>query len=105
MSGAVHADPGLLLGAPIHFTEAGLTRLAQLRRAHGFRFAGDYYLNYNGLNEKWLQDRAGAWHILTPDGSLYRVRPFWFRNGYLWDVTNPGARDWWLGKRRYLRLW
>lgn len=36
------------------------------------------------------------------DGSLYKVRPFWFRGGYLWDVTNPKARDWWLNKRAYL---
>jgi alpha-glucosidase (family GH31 glycosyl hydrolase) len=36
------------------------------------------------------------------DGSLYRVRPFWFRDGYLWDVTNPAAREWWLHKRAYL---
>jgi len=36
------------------------------------------------------------------DGSLHKVRPFWFRGGYLWDVTNPAARDWWLNKRAYL---
>ena len=30
------------------------------------------------------------------------VRPFWFRGGYLWDVTNPQAREWWLNKRAYL---
>jgi alpha-glucosidase (family GH31 glycosyl hydrolase) len=36
------------------------------------------------------------------DGSLHTVRPFWFRGGYLWDVRNPAARDWWLGKRTYL---
>jgi len=36
------------------------------------------------------------------DGSLHKVRPFWFRGGYLWDVTNAAARDWWLSKRAYL---
>jgi alpha-glucosidase (family GH31 glycosyl hydrolase) len=36
------------------------------------------------------------------DGSLHKVRPFWFRGGYLWDVTNPLERDWWLNKRAYL---
>jgi len=36
------------------------------------------------------------------DGSLHKVRPFWFRGGYLWDVTNPAAREWWLNKRAYL---
>lgn len=32
----------------------------------------------------------------------YRVRPFWFRDSLLWDVTNPAACDWWFGKRAYL---
>lgn len=36
------------------------------------------------------------------DGSLHKVRPFWFRGGYIWDVTNPNERDWWLNKRKYL---
>jgi alpha-glucosidase (family GH31 glycosyl hydrolase) len=40
--------------------------------------------------------------VREADGSLYRIRPFWFRNGYLWDVTNPAAREWWLAKRAYL---
>jgi alpha-D-xyloside xylohydrolase len=40
--------------------------------------------------------------VREADGSLYKVRPFWFRDGYLWDVTNPAAREWWLGKRAYL---
>jgi alpha-glucosidase (family GH31 glycosyl hydrolase) len=36
------------------------------------------------------------------DGTPHGIRPFWFRGGYLWDVTNPEARAWWLGKRAYL---
>jgi alpha-glucosidase (family GH31 glycosyl hydrolase) len=36
------------------------------------------------------------------DGSLYKIRPFWFRGGDLWDVTNPAACAWWLHKRAYL---
>ncbi|MFN8528654.1 MAG: glycoside hydrolase family 31 protein [Anaerolineae bacterium] len=40
--------------------------------------------------------------IHDPDGSLHRIRPFWFRGGWLWDVTNPDARAWWLNKRAYL---
>jgi alpha-glucosidase (family GH31 glycosyl hydrolase) len=36
------------------------------------------------------------------DGSLHKVLPFWFRGGYLWDVTNDEAREWWLNKRAYL---
>jgi alpha-glucosidase (family GH31 glycosyl hydrolase) len=40
--------------------------------------------------------------VREADGTLHKVRPFWFRGGYLWDVTNPAARDWWLNKRAYL---
>ena len=40
--------------------------------------------------------------VHDPDGSLHAIRPFWFRGGWLWDVTNPAARAWWLGKRAYL---
>ena len=40
--------------------------------------------------------------VREPDGSLHAIRPFWFRGGWLWDVTNPDAVEWWLGKRAYL---
>ena len=45
---------------------------------------------------------AAGFGVHDPDGSLHRVRPFWFRGGYIWDVTNPAERDWWFGKRAYL---
>lgn len=45
---------------------------------------------------------AAGYGVHESDGSLHRVRPFWFRGGWLWDVTNPAARDWWLNKRAYL---
>lgn len=40
--------------------------------------------------------------VREADSSLHKVRPFWFRGGYIWDVTNPTERDWWLNKRAYL---
>lgn len=40
--------------------------------------------------------------VRNADGTLHTIRPFWFRGGYLWDVTNPAARHWWLEKRAYL---
>lgn len=36
------------------------------------------------------------------DDTLHKVRPFWFRGGYLWDMTNPQEKAWWLNKRAYL---
>lgn len=60
----------------------------------------------DGQNPQHEADRAvfeqEGYGAREADGSLYRVVPFWFRNGYLWDVTNPAARDWWLQKRAYL---
>ena len=40
--------------------------------------------------------------VREPDGSLHKIRPFWFRGGYIWDVTNPAEVEWWLNKRAYL---
>lgn len=40
--------------------------------------------------------------VREADGSPHKVRPFWFRGGYIWDVTNPAEREWWLNKRKYL---
>ena len=39
---------------------------------------------------------------MMPSGDPYRVRPGWFNNGLLLDVTNPDALAWWFSKRRYL---
>jgi len=36
------------------------------------------------------------------DGQPYWVRPPWFRDGLVLDVTNPAAVRWWLSKRAYL---
>ena len=40
--------------------------------------------------------------VREPDGSLHKIRPFWFRGGYIWDVTNPAESRWWMNKRAYL---
>ncbi|MDX1993598.1 MAG: glycoside hydrolase family 31 protein [bacterium] len=40
--------------------------------------------------------------VREADGSLHKIRPFWFRGGAIWDVTNPAEREWWLNKRAYL---
>jgi alpha-glucosidase (family GH31 glycosyl hydrolase) len=45
---------------------------------------------------------ASGFGVREADGTPHKVRPFWFRDGHIWDVTNPAERDWWLGKRAYL---
>ncbi len=60
----------------------------------------------DGLNPQHEADRVTfeqqGYGVREADGALYKVRPFWFRDGYLWDVTNPAACAWWLKKRAYL---
>ncbi len=45
---------------------------------------------------------ASGFGVRELDGTPHRVRPFWFRGGYLWDVTNAAEKAWWFKKRAYL---
>lgn len=45
---------------------------------------------------------ANDYCVREADGGPYRVRPFWFHDGLVWDVTNPDGVAWWLQKRAYL---
>jgi alpha-glucosidase (family GH31 glycosyl hydrolase) len=40
--------------------------------------------------------------VFKQDGEAYRIRPEWFHESLLLDVTNPTAVDWWMSQRRYL---
>jgi len=57
-------------------------------------------------NEQHIQDKAYMlsrnYQIRTAQNEAYRVKPWWFPNGHVIDMTNPKAREWWLSKRRYL---
>lgn len=61
------------------------------------------------LDEPHPQQDNDEAHMLTEDyhvreggGEPYRIRPFWFHEGLVWDVTNPAGVEWWLQKRAYL---
>jgi alpha-glucosidase (family GH31 glycosyl hydrolase) len=60
----------------------------------------------DGVNLQHENDRAhfldAGYAVADPDGSPHRIRPFWFRGGEIWDVTNAEARSWWMQKRAYL---
>ncbi|MEZ6130338.1 MAG: DNRLRE domain-containing protein [Planctomycetaceae bacterium] len=34
-------------------------------------FRTSYYLNFGGLNEKWMYSQQSGWYYITPDGNLY----------------------------------
>ena len=46
-------------------------------------FRVSFYLDYGGLNEKWMWNAENGWYYITPDGDLYR----W--NGVQPSETNP----------------
>ena len=60
----------------------------------------------DGANAQHENDRAHflqcGFAVADADGSPHQIRPFWFRGGEIWDVTNAAARKWWLDKRAYL---
>ncbi|MEY3175054.1 MAG: hypothetical protein RLZZ436_2968 [Planctomycetota bacterium] len=43
----------------------------QLDQTKDFSIAGTLSENHGGKGEKWIKDKAGKWHFITPDGSLY----------------------------------
>lgn len=50
----------------------------------------------------WAHFEQSGFGIREADGTLHRIRPFWFRGGAIWDPTRPAEREWWLNKRAYL---
>jgi alpha-glucosidase (family GH31 glycosyl hydrolase) len=60
----------------------------------------DHPHDQHDADRAYFEERG--YGIREADGSLHRIRPFWFRGGYIWDVTNPEEREWWLQKRAYL---
>lgn len=52
------------------------------------------------IDEAYMLEKG--YYVKWPDGSPYRVRPFWFHDSLLPDYTDPEAVDWWMSKRAYL---
>ena len=68
----VYSDLNLLFQAPITISANDQLILSQEQAANHFHFTGNYFLNFEGQNEKWFKDNAGKWWLITPDGSLYK---------------------------------
>ncbi|MGB7338943.1 MAG: TIM-barrel domain-containing protein, partial [Phototrophicaceae bacterium] len=64
-----------------------------------FKDAPEPHLQHDADRDYFESQKLG---IREADGSLHRLRPFWFRGGYIPDMTNPQAKNWWLNKRAYL---
>lgn len=61
---------------------------------------------WNGPGEALRADIAEAvekgYCVRNADGNPYRITEGWFHNSLLLDFTNPQAKAWWFGKRKYL---
>jgi subtilisin family serine protease len=64
-------------GDPLTFAAVVLgtsssTLAAQLRQQYGLVYAGSYYTNSYGANEKWIKGSGDVWFCLMPTGDLRR---------------------------------
>ena len=51
----------------------GVPDLVKVRQSLGLTFTGNYWLNFYGAQEKWLQGGA-TWYCLLPSGELDPTR-------------------------------
>ncbi|MGF1577918.1 MAG: Ig-like domain repeat protein [Gemmataceae bacterium] len=73
VSPAMWDDLNRLFNAPVQVTDQEAAQLQQVKNQFGFRLGVSTYQNLLGLNEKWFQDRAGAWYTITlEDGEIRR---------------------------------
>jgi hypothetical protein len=49
----------------------------QLRTSLGLQYAGSYYTNLMGANERWIYSSSGQWYCLLPNGDLRRWAGTW----------------------------
>ena len=55
------------------------------------------------VHEADIQEAVRRGHVIRrEDGSPYRINGRWFAHSLMPDFTNPEARAWWFGKRKYL---
>ena len=63
-------------GTPLTWTAsvvgASQTQAYLLKQQLGLTYAGSYYLNNWGQNEKWMSSTGSAWYCILPNGELRR---------------------------------
>jgi hypothetical protein len=67
-------NPELLFQEPLTLSDQALGQLDALQQGHGFHFAGSFWQNFLGQNEKWFQDQNGRWYVITPDGTIQSAK-------------------------------
>jgi hypothetical protein len=72
-------------GDPLTFSASAQSLAYVLFQSDGFFTDGNFYQNYFGSNEKWVQGSGGVWYFVLPTGDFY-----------LWDGSNA-AKGTYLG--------
>ncbi|MSQ94301.1 MAG: hypothetical protein EXR98_07065 [Gemmataceae bacterium] len=69
----IGSDPeGNPLSWSANVINASQTQAYQLKQQLGLTYAGSYYTNIWGQNEKWMSSTSGAWYCIVPSGDLRR---------------------------------
>ncbi len=72
------SDPnGVALTFSATVLGSGNAQAYQLKTSLGLQYAGSYYTNLMGDNEKWLDSSDGQWYCLLTDGELRRWAGSW----------------------------
>ena len=90
---AVYNNPNLLFNAEVSLSEEDNSQLTKLREDEGFHFVGSYHFNVHGFQEKWLQDRWGDWHAITPDGDIKKWNEDSLDTSAIIATVNPLVYD------------
>jgi hypothetical protein len=59
-------------GNPITYSATAQSLAYVLNQQDGFFTDGNFWQNYGGRNEKWVQGSGGQWYFVLPGGQLYR---------------------------------
>ena len=65
------------------------SQAAEIDAALGLHTTGDLYLNWGGLNEKWLQGTNDVWYFIRPDGRFYEWHGGSIENSTLLYTLDP----------------
>jgi hypothetical protein len=77
------ADPG---GLSVTFSATVQTLASIFQQQYGLFTGGNFYENYYGAGEKWVQGNGTGWYFILSDGSFYQ-----------WDGVSAGAMGTYLG--------
>jgi hypothetical protein len=57
---------------PLTFSVRVANYAYELKQQLGLSYAGSYYQNLLGANEKWMKGSSGVWYFILPNGEVHR---------------------------------